>query len=229
MKSSSCTVLAALTLLAACAASPAQSTPKKFKEKSPTWPLSQAISATESALNDYQTYALSPEGIKDGIPPLATADFDFKTVVDTKGGPTINLLIFTLGATREKQQTNELDFQYLPHVQPRVDFFAFDGGKAPTTLYQYLVDTLKESAIEIKKASEQPAGATNLDLCQLTLSVSFGVTTDIQGGVKVPFQLITISATLDHSKNNVQQVKLAFKVKDPNNKTCAQAKTMSLE
>jgi|ERR1700728_955357 len=229
MKRSSCARLAAITLLAVSAASTAQSTPRKFKEKSPTWPLSQAISATESALNDYQTYALSPDGIKESIPPLATADFDFKTVVDTKGGPTINLLIFTLGATREKQQTNELDFQYSPHVQPKGEFFSFDGGNAPTTLYQYLLDTLKESAKEIKNASDQPPGATKLDLCQLTLSVSFGVTTDIQGGLKLPFQLITISATLDHSKNNVQQVKLAFKVKDPNNKTCVQAKGMSSE
>jgi hypothetical protein len=42
--------------------------------------------------------------------------------------------------------------------------------------------------------------------------------------LKVPFELITVSATLDRSKNNVQQVKLVFKVKDPNNKTCSQAK-----
>jgi hypothetical protein len=40
--------------------------------------------------------------------------------------------------------------------------------------------------------------------------------------VKCPFQLITISATLDRSKNNVQQVKLVFKVKDLKATACKQ-------
>jgi hypothetical protein len=196
-----------------------------FKEKTPTVPLAEVISATESALNDYQT--LAQEDQTKALPPLATADFDFKTVVDTKGGVVINLFIFTLGASHEKQQTNELDFQYMPHVQPKTGFMAFDGGKAPTTLYQQLIDTLTESAKEIKRASDQPQvpGTNQLDLCQLSLSVSFGVTTDVQGGIKAPIQLITLTASLDRSRNNVQQVKLVFKVKDPSNTTCVQPKT----
>lgn len=216
-------------LLVTSLALEAQSNPRKFKEKSPTVALSEVIAATESALNDYQTYALSADGIKDGIPPLATADFDFKTVVDTKGGFSINLLIFTIGATHEKQQTNELDFQYVPHVHKQLlEYFAFEGGTAPKTLYQEIVDTLKESAKEIKKAADQPStGTTQLDLCQLTLALSFGVTTDVQGGIKAPIQMVTISSSLDHSKNNVQQVKLAFKVKDPANTTCVPPKTMN--
>jgi hypothetical protein len=215
-------------LLLGFAAIPAQSQTRKFKEKSQTWPLSEAITVTEAALDEYQAYALSDEGLKSGIPPLATADFDFKTVVDNKGGISINLFIFTLGATHDKQQTNELDFQYMPHVQPKLEFFDLDGTKAPTTLYQELVDTLKEAAKEIKKSSDQPAtGKTQLDLCQLSLALSFGVTTDVQGGIKAPIQLVTISATLDHSRNNVQQVKLVFKVKDPTNKTCVPPKAMN--
>ena len=109
-----------------------------------------------------------------------------------------------------------------------MEFFDLDGTKAPTTLYQQLVDTLKEAAKEIKKASDPPAtGKTQLDLCQLSLALSFGVTTDVQGGIKAPIQLVTISATLDHSRNNVQQVKLVFKVKDPTDKTCVPPKAMN--
>jgi hypothetical protein len=217
------TSLALVVLLLGCHSALAQKT--KFKEKDKTVPLSEVIVATESALNDYQTYAESPEGIKDGIPPLATADFDFKTVVDLKGGPSINLFIFTLGATWDKQTTNDLDFQYAPHVEPKTEFFDLDGGKAPKTLYQSIIDTLTASAKEIKKAQDvQASEPKKLDLCQLTLALSFGVTTDVQGGVKIPFQIITISATLDRSKNNVQQVKLAFKVKDPKNPSCVQPK-----
>jgi hypothetical protein len=205
---------------------PAYGQTPKFKEKQPTVPLDQVIKATEMALNDYQTDAQSSEGTKDAIPPLASADFDFKAVVDTKGGPSINLWIITLGATWEKQATNEIDFQYLPHVVKKEEVFALDGHTVPVSLYKAIVDTLKESAKEITKVSAEPAtpGTPQLDLCQLTLSLSFGATTDVQGGLKVPFELITVSATLDRSKNNVQQVKLVFKVKDPNNKTCSQAK-----
>jgi hypothetical protein len=217
----------ALTLI--LAGSPrvyAESQSRTFNEKSPTVPLSDVIAATESALDDYQTYARSKAGIKDGIPPLASADFDFKTVVDTKGSISINLYIFTIGASHEKQQTNDLDFTYMPHVEKTfVDFFSFDGGKnkQPKSLYQDIIDTLKESATEIKKAQDQSANptTTKLDLCQLTLALSFGVTTDVQGGIKAPIQMVTLSASLDRSKNNVQQVKLTFKVKDPLNKSCS--------
>lgn len=105
--------------------------------------------------------------------------------------------------------------------------FSFDGGKRkePKTLYQDIIDTVKESAVEIKKAQDiasKPAvpGTTKLDLCQLALMLSFGVTTDVQGGVKARIQRATLTASLDRSKNNVQQVKLTFKVKDPKNLSC---------
>jgi len=208
---------------------------RTFNEKAPTVPLSDVIAATESALDDYQTYAKSPAGIKDGLPPLASADFDFKTVVDTKGGLSINLFIFTIGASHEKQQTNDLDFTYMPHVEAPAktlnEFFSFDGGKRkePKTLYQDIIDTLKESAVEIKKAQDLASkptlpGTTKLDLCQLALTLSFGVTTDVQGGIKAPIQMVTLTASLDRSKNNVQQVKLTFKVKDPKNLSCVSPK-----
>jgi hypothetical protein len=197
----------------------------KFKEKDQTVKLSDVIAATESALNDYQSYAESPQGIKDGIPPLATADFDFKTVVDLKGGPSVKLFIFTLGATWDKQTTNDLDFQYSPHVESKSETFAFNGTEAPKTLYQSIIDTLTASAKEIQKAQDAQATEPNkLDLCQLTLALSFGVTTDIQGSAEVPFQIVTVSASLDRSKQNVQQVKLAFKVKDPKNQSCVTPK-----
>ena len=225
-------VSAFAVLLLSSLAIQAQEASRAFNEKSPTVPLSDVIAATESALDDYQTYASSPAGIKDGLPPLASADFDFKTVVDTKGGISINLFIFTIGASHEKQQTNDLDFMYMPHVEkPAIrtqEFFSFDGGKRkePKTLYQDIIDTLKESAIEIKKAQDLSAKptTTKLDLCQLTLALSFGVTTDVQGGIKAPIQIVTLTATLDRSKNNVQQVKLTFKVKDPKNLSCVAPK-----
>ena len=194
---------------------------RQFTEKKDTVPLEQVIAVTEMALNDYQAQAEASQGTANKLPPLATADFDFKTVVDTKGGGGINLFVFTLGATKEKQATTDLDFQYAPHPAEKLGLQSF--GKDTKTLYQAIIDTLTESSKEIAKANETNAapGQPSLDLCQLSITLSFGVTTDVQGGVKVPFQLVTISGTLDRSKNNVQQVKLIFKVTDPNAKACA--------
>jgi hypothetical protein len=135
----------------------------------------------------------------------------------------IKLFVFTLGATRDKQTTNDLDFQYAPHVERKSETLAFNGVEAPKTLYQSIIDTLMESAKEIKKAQDaQDTEQNKLDLCQLTLTLGFGVTTDVQAAAQIPFQIITLSATLDRSKQNVQQVKLAFKVKDPKNLACIQ-------
>jgi hypothetical protein len=112
------------------------------------------------------------------------------------------------------------------HTQPQAEFMALDDGQLPTSLYKQLFDTLQESAREIKKASEQPPlpGKTQLDFYHQSLSVAFGVTTDVQGGTKAPIQLITLSASLDRSRNNIRQVKLVFKVKDPTGKTCVAPK-----
>lgn len=195
---------------------------RKFNEKTETVPLDQVIAVTEMALNDYQAQAEASKGKPGELPPLQSADFDFKTVVDTKGTAGVNLYVFTLGATKEKQATTDLDFQYAPHPAEKIEIQGF--GKETKTLYQAIIDTLTESSKAIAKAGETTAapGQPSLDFCQLSITLSFGVTTDVQGGVKVPFQLITISATLDRSKNNVQQVKLVFKVKDPKATACKQ-------
>jgi hypothetical protein len=206
-----CLCSAAVILLSLnVSSSPLHAQESKFKEKSETLPLDQVIAVTEMALNDYQAQA---EASKGTLPPLATADFDFKTVVDTKGTGGINLWIFTLGATKEKQTTTDLDFQYAPHPAEKIEIQGF--GEKPKTLYQAIIDTLTESSKAIASASQASGSSTqpSLDLCQLSITLAFGATTDVQGGLKVPFQLITVSASLDRSKNNVQQVKLVFKVK----------------
>jgi hypothetical protein len=53
-------------------------------------------------------------GDKPTLPKLGTAEFHCKTIVDTKGGPSINLWIFKAGYTHEEQVTNDLAFVYIP-------------------------------------------------------------------------------------------------------------------
>jgi hypothetical protein len=190
-------------------------------EKSDTVPLDQVILVTRAALDDYQGQAEKSAGTKDALPPLASADFDFKTVTDTKGGPSISLFLFTLGATKEKQVTNDLDFLYIPEANKTL---ATGRALGPKTLYESLLETLTAAARAVTQASGASGGDTDrrpLDFCQLTLTITFGVTTDVKGGITAPFQLVTLSGSLERSKNNVQQVKLTFKVKDENVKACA--------
>jgi hypothetical protein len=45
---------------------------------------------------------------------------------------------------------------------------------------------------------------------QLSVTVSYGVTVTGTVGVNAPISIVTLTAELDRSKNNVQQVKLVF-------------------
>jgi hypothetical protein len=91
---------------------PSDSKGKKPKPKKDNLvPLSLAICEVQRALDAYQD---DPAVASGELPKLLTADFDFKTVLDTKASFTISILIFKLGTSYDKQTTNEVDFQYEP-------------------------------------------------------------------------------------------------------------------
>jgi hypothetical protein len=54
------------------------------------------VAEVEKALDVYQQ---SPDVVQKALPPLASADFDFKTVIDTKGTLGIGLYIFKIGGS----------------------------------------------------------------------------------------------------------------------------------
>lgn len=166
--------------------------------------LSRVVCEVEQALDAYQQSDDVDKGV---LPKLATADFDFKTVVDTKGGPTINLFIFKFGATLEKQDTNEVDFQYVPKSLLKT---ALEGGRTKS-LQQELIDTIRSAAKAIVEQTKDPSPAKDpLVFKQLSVTISYGVTWDINGGINAPISLVTLGVSIDHSKNNVQQVKVVF-------------------
>ena len=187
------------------------------KKQPDTIPLNDAISVTEAALNDYQTQAendqANPPKDRVALPTLDTADFNFKTVVDNQLGMGINVFIFSISASRQKERTNDLDFQYKPHREKgRVNMF---GRKLDKSFYDELIEVLSQSANAIAGASKTNADTNKpyLDLCQLTVTVSFGVKWEEKFGVTLPY-LVTATGNFQHDDNRVQQVKLTFKV-DP--------------
>lgn len=168
-------------------------------------PLGLVVCEVQHALDEYQA---DPEvAAQHAIPKLLTADFDFKTVLDTKGTIGISILIFKIGASYDKQTTHDVDFQYEPKSRHK----AVENLLAPKNFQQDLIDTIKAAA-KAKQLQEQVQSLSKDPLVfkQLSLTLSFGVTKDINAGVAIPIHLVTLSPGLDHSKNSVQLVKLVF-------------------
>lgn len=170
-------------------------------------PLALVVCEVENALDAYQQ---SKDVDDNTLPKILSADFDFKTVVDTKGSLGIGLFIFKiLGGSIDKQKTDEVDFQYVPKSLLRT---AIEARKAQT-FQDELVAVITNAATAVKQQNSLPARPGDNDplvFKQLSVSVSFGVTKAVQAGVSVPINIVTLTAELDHSKNSVQQVKLIF-------------------
>lgn len=184
---------------------PADSKKKSDKNENNKMFLGRVVCEVEKALDAYQ----QSEDVEDKgvLPKLASADFDFKTVVDTKGGFSINFLIFKFGTTVEKQDTNDVDFQYVPKSILKT---ALEGGRAKS-LQQELLDTIRAAAKAIVEQSKIPDPAKDpLVFKQLSVTIAYGVTWDVNGGINAPISLVTLGASIDRSKNNVQSVKLVF-------------------
>jgi hypothetical protein len=168
-------------------------------------PLSLVVCEVQHALDTYQA---DPEVERQhALPKLLTADFDFKTVLDTKGTIGISILIFKIGASYEKQTTNDVDFQYEPKSRHKVEANLLP----PKNFQEELIDTIKAAA-KAKQEQEkvQSLSKDPLVFKQLGVTLSFGVTKDINVGAAIPIHLVTLSPGLDHSKNSVQSVKLVF-------------------
>lgn len=178
--------------------------PKKDNNSNNLVPLSLAICEVQRALDAYQD---DPTVVKGELPKLLTADFDFKTVLDTKASFTISILVFKLGTSYHKQATNDVDFQYEPQSRHK----GVEAAALPKNFQQELIDTIKAAAKakeeqeKVKKTSKDP-----LVFKQLSVTLGYGVTWDVNGAATIPINIVTLGPGLDHSKNSVQTVKLVF-------------------
>jgi len=177
-------------------------------------PLPLVICEVENALNAYNARDDIDADTRKALPGLASADFDFKAVSDTKFSGGIGLFIIKLfGGSYDKQQTNEVVFTYTPKSRGQV--IAFDGSY-PKSFQKQLIDLIVATAKMVRKEQldqEKYPPATGTDplvLKQTAITVSFGVTKGVTFGVSIPVSVVTIGAELDKTKNNVQSVKLTF-------------------
>ena len=116
-----------------------KSKPKKDKDANNLVPLGLAICEVQRALDAYQD---DPTVAKGDLPKLLTADFDFKTVLDTKASFGISILVFKIGVSYDKQTTNDVDFQYEPKSRHKGP----EAAALPKNFQQELIDTIKAAA-----------------------------------------------------------------------------------
>jgi hypothetical protein len=196
----------------------AKAKPKCEKDVNGCVPVEKVMDAVITALDEYQLKAEDSQG---GLPKLVSAVFDFKTVVDTKGSGGGAVYIFKIGASLDKQQTTDLVFTYKPKAAKPPPHNAI--ATKTLTLRDQLMDTIEETG-KIVKSAPPPQHLGELEISQVDVTLSFGVSKDFTGGISLPINIVTVTASLDRNSNAVQQVKLTFSDEIPRTGTTGAAK-----
>jgi hypothetical protein len=162
-------------------------------------PLDLVIAQVKAALDQYQKNLGSGP---DALPPLASAEFDFKTTTATTGGVTVNLFIFKIGGSHEHDVVNDVTYSYSVPPPPKLPA----GRKKPPTLTEALASTIQNAAAAVKTSGT----VGNLKFSKLTVNIQYGVKWDGNIGASVPISFVTVGLSGDKNKNTVQSVKLVF-------------------
>jgi len=170
--------------------------------------LPSVVQTVEQALKCYQ--ALTTTGSEaaqpKGLPKLSSAVFDFKTTTAKTVGFSISFFIFKVGASREKDATNDVSFTY--SVPKNVSLPKGPGFAKPsaTSFFDQLVKDLQAAANTAKMQSQ----ALGMPLSKVQISISYGIKFDGSVSVNAPVQLVTIGGNGDYNKNNTQSLTLTF-------------------
>ena len=164
-------------------------------------PLADVIKEVTAALKEYQDNRGS--GASFELPPLSSAEFDFKTTVQTTVGVSFQLLIFKFGTSHERDVVNDVTYTYsLEPPKPS----SLAAKKPPPSLKDQLAKTIQTAAAAVKTSSS----AAGLPFSKLVVNVQYGVKWDIGADAKPVISLVTVDLNADVNKNTVQSVKLTF-------------------
>jgi hypothetical protein len=174
--------------------------PEKSKtKKTDPIPLCLVAQKIKQALDDYNT---DPRKSLE----LSKAEFDFKTVRSTSGGLKFSILVFTFGATRQVDSTDDVTFSYeVPVKALTASEFTAQIEKGHD-FSRELINTIKAAAEQLK--ATQTVGKAKFKT--LTINLAYGVKWDFSAGVTVPISIVTIGGTFDRNKTKTQSVKLTF-------------------
>jgi hypothetical protein len=140
------------------------------------------------------------------MPKLSSAVMDFKTTTGKTIGFSFSVFVFKVGASREKDVTNDLQFTYSVKknlaLSPSVGF----AKPTPSPLFGELVNEIQSASL----AAQAQSTALGLPLSKVSLTVSYGIKFDGNVAINVPIQLVTIGGNGDYNKNNIQTIALTF-------------------
>jgi hypothetical protein len=161
--------------------------------------LDSVIFQVQRALDRYQA------SLGDGanaLPPLKSADFTFKTTVTKSTGFSVSLFIFTIGASKQSDVVNQVEFAY---AVPKPLKAAHWRGNAS------LEDQLYETIVSASRAVASGAGGLgNLALSQFSVTLEFGVQRQANAGASPKIQIVTVGLKAGKDDNSVQSLKLTF-------------------
>jgi hypothetical protein len=175
---------------------------KGKKDPSVGVPLDLVIKQVQDAVNLYQQDL--GKG-KSALPPLSSAEFDFKTTTgDTTSGG-FSILIFKFGASHEKDVVNDVTYTYQPS-QPASCTSALESAEAPPSLKDDLSKAIQAAA----KAVATSTIAVGLPLNKVAVNLQYGVKWDVNASGSPQVSFVTINLGKDVNKNTVQSVKLTY-------------------
>ena len=158
------------------------------------------IEQVKVALSAAQT-ELAKRNLKN-LPPMKQVDVDLQTVILEKSGAKFKFWIISIGATYEKDHSQEMTISLVPPSPGN------PSSISTLSLTQSLVDAIVSAAEGINDAGN---GTVPLATSSVVLKISFTVKKNSSGGLSTP-ELAPVSAdvTGDLSKTAVQTLTLTF-------------------
>jgi hypothetical protein len=166
-------------------------------------PLDKVIVEVQKALDKYQ----DNRGKGDfELPPLSSAEFDFKATTTTVEGVSINLFIFKFGGSHQTDVVNDVTYTYSLTPPPPPPAVELQSSAPPPMLSDKLAQMIQDAA----KAVKGNGTVASLPFKKLTVNVQFGVTWDGKAEGDIPIYFVTIDLSGEAKKNSIQSVKLVF-------------------
>src|SRR5208283_1854425 len=142
------------------------------------------------------------------LPALSSADFTFKASTKTKGGFSITIVVFKIGATHTSETTHELLFHYAV-PKPKGAAEVEPLGKQDTVpLETELVTVMTELGTALKSARELKIEGVSFQNTSMT--VQFVVTNALEVDGTVTYDMVTIAGLGSVEKSSTHSVKLTF-------------------
>jgi hypothetical protein len=153
----------------------------------------------KKAVDQYQE---SLGGGAAALPPLQSAEFDFKVVTEKTASGSISFFIFSFGGSTSDNTVNDVAYTYeLPKP----------GAKALSEEPPILTETLARTIQEAARAVKESGTLGDLKFTKLVVDIQFGVKWTVDAAGNFTYQFVTLKLGGQKSQNTVQSVKLTFK------------------